>query len=74
MFAGRVSARPPANAPTGAESRKCRRLRGAFRAGLCCDAKGDKMDNVTLIRVVAGVLAVVVVLILVFRMKKKAPR
>ncbi len=32
------------------------------------------MDNVTLIRVVAGVLAVVVVLILVFRMKKKAPR
>jgi hypothetical protein len=32
------------------------------------------MDNVTLIRVVAGVLAVVVVVILLFRMKKKAPR
>jgi len=30
------------------------------------------MDNVTLIRVVAGVLAVVVLLILVFRMKKKS--
>jgi hypothetical protein len=33
-----------------------------------------KMDNVTLIRVVAGILAVVVVVILGFRMKKKAPR
>jgi len=33
-----------------------------------------KMDNVTLIRVVAGVLAVVVFVVLVFRMKKKAPR
>jgi len=32
------------------------------------------LDNVTLIRVVAGVLAVVVFLILVFRMRKKAPR
>jgi hypothetical protein len=32
------------------------------------------MDNVTLIRVVAGVLAVVVLVILIFRMKKKAPR
>jgi hypothetical protein len=32
------------------------------------------MDNVTLIRVVAGVLAGVVFVILVFRMKKKAPR
>ena len=29
------------------------------------------MDNVTLIRVVAGVLAVVVFVVLVFRMKKK---
>jgi hypothetical protein len=29
------------------------------------------LDNVTLIRVVAGVLAVVVFVILVFRMKKK---
>lgn len=32
------------------------------------------MDNVTLIRVVAGILAVVVVVILIFRSKKKAPR
>ena len=32
------------------------------------------MDNVTLIRVVAGILAVVVAIILVFRMKRKAPR
>lgn len=32
------------------------------------------VDNVTLIRVVAGVLAAVVAIILVYRMKKKAPR
>jgi hypothetical protein len=32
------------------------------------------VDNVTLIRVVAGVLAVVVAIILVYRMKRKAPR
>jgi hypothetical protein len=32
------------------------------------------MDNVTLIRVVSGVLAVVVFGTLVFRMKKKAAR
>lgn len=32
------------------------------------------MDNVTLIRVVAGALAVAVLLILIFRMKKRAPR
>ena len=32
------------------------------------------MDNVTLIRVVSGVLAVVVLIILIYRMKKKAPR
>ncbi|MCU1269427.1 MAG: hypothetical protein JWN74_721 [Acidobacteriaceae bacterium] len=32
------------------------------------------MDNVTLIRVVSGVLAVVVFFTLVYRMKKKAPR
>ncbi len=32
------------------------------------------MDNVTLIRVVAGVLAVAVLLILIIRMKKRAPR
>lgn len=31
------------------------------------------MDNITLIRVVAGILAVVVLVILIFRMKKKAP-
>ena len=37
-------------------------------------AQGAYMDNVTLIRVVAGVLAVVVFVVLVFRMKKKAPR
>ena len=32
------------------------------------------MDNVTLIRVVAGILAVVVAIVLVYRMKRKAPR
>ena len=32
------------------------------------------MDNVTLIRVVAGVLAVATLVLLVYRMKKKAPR
>jgi len=32
------------------------------------------MDNVTVIRVVAGILAVIVFFILVYRMKKKAPR
>lgn len=32
------------------------------------------MDNVTLIRVVSGILAVVVAIILVYRMKKKSPR
>ncbi len=32
------------------------------------------MDNVTLIRVVAGILAVCTLIILVYRMKKKAPR
>ena len=32
------------------------------------------MDNVTLIRVIAGFLAVAVVVILIYRMKKKAPR
>ncbi len=32
------------------------------------------MDNVTLIRVVAGVLAVVVAIVLILRMRKKAPR
>jgi hypothetical protein len=32
------------------------------------------MDNVTLIRVVAAVLAVAVLVILIFRMKKRAPR
>jgi hypothetical protein len=32
------------------------------------------MDNVTLIRVVSGIMAVVVFFILVYRMKKRAPR
>jgi hypothetical protein len=32
------------------------------------------MDNISLIRVVSGVLAVVVLFILMYRMKKKAPR
>ncbi len=32
------------------------------------------MDNVTLIRVGSGILAVVVFFILIYRMKKKAPR
>jgi hypothetical protein len=32
------------------------------------------MDNVTLIRVISGVLAAVVFVMLVYRMKKKAPR
>jgi hypothetical protein len=32
------------------------------------------MDNVTLIRVVAGILAVCTFVLLVYRMKKKAPR
>jgi hypothetical protein len=32
------------------------------------------MDNTTLIRIVSGILAVVVLFILIYRMKKKAPR
>jgi hypothetical protein len=32
------------------------------------------MDNVTLIRVVAGILAVCTLLLLIYRMKKKAPK
>jgi hypothetical protein len=32
------------------------------------------VDNVTLIRVVSGILAVVVLAILIYRMKKKAPK
>jgi hypothetical protein len=32
------------------------------------------VDNVTLIRVIAGILAVVVAIILVYRMKRNAPR
>jgi hypothetical protein len=32
------------------------------------------MDNVTLIRIVAGVVAVVILIMLIYRMKKKAPR
>jgi hypothetical protein len=32
------------------------------------------MDTVTMVRVVAGIIAVVVLIALVYRMKKKAPR
>jgi hypothetical protein len=32
------------------------------------------MDTVTMIRVISGVLAVCTLLLLVYRMKKKAPR
>ena len=32
------------------------------------------MDNVTLIRAIAGVLAVCCLLLLIYRMKKKAPK
>jgi hypothetical protein len=32
------------------------------------------METVTLIRVVSGVIAVVVLVMLIYRMKKKAPR
>jgi syndecan domain-containing protein len=32
------------------------------------------MDNITLIRIVSGICAVIVLVILVYRMKKKAPR
>jgi hypothetical protein len=32
------------------------------------------MDGITLIRVVSGILAVVVLIILIYRTKKKAPR
>ncbi len=32
------------------------------------------LDSVTLIRIISGILAVVVFVILLFRMKKKAPR
>ena len=32
------------------------------------------MDNVTMIRVISGILAVCTLVILIYRMKKKAPR
>lgn len=32
------------------------------------------MDNITLIRVIAGVLFVCALVVLIYRMKKKAPR
>jgi hypothetical protein len=32
------------------------------------------MNSVTLIRVVSGILAVIVLVILIYRMKKRAPR
>jgi len=46
-------------------------LTGLLRLGL---KRGEHMDNVTLIRVVAGILAAFVFVILILRMKKKAPR
>lgn len=36
--------------------------------------KRGSMDNVTVIRVIAGILAAFVFVILIFRIKKKAPR
>ncbi len=32
------------------------------------------MDNTTLIRIIAGILAVCTLVLLIYRMKKKAPR
>jgi len=32
------------------------------------------MDNVTLVRIFSGIVAVVVLIALIYRMKKKAPR
>jgi hypothetical protein len=32
------------------------------------------MDSVTMVRVVSGILAVVILVALIYRMKKKAPR
>lgn len=32
------------------------------------------MDNIVLIRIISGILAVVVLMVLIYRMKKKAPR
>lgn len=32
------------------------------------------MDNVSIIRIISGVLAVCTLLLLIYRMKKKAPR
>ena len=32
------------------------------------------MDSVTLIRVISGICAVIVLLVLIYRMKKKSPR
>jgi len=32
------------------------------------------MDNVLLIRIISGILAVVCLILLIYRMKKKAPR
>jgi len=66
--------------PVGCSHLKARRgpavpfdLSLGVSAGLFILAR-RRMDNVTLIRIVAGVLAAVVVVILGFRMKMKAPR
>jgi hypothetical protein len=56
------------------EQRVCDCQKAMLVLGSCVSAIGESMDNVTLIRVVAGILAVIVFVILIFRMKKKAPR
>jgi hypothetical protein len=32
------------------------------------------MDNVTVVRIISGIVAVVILIALIYRMKKKAPR
>ena len=64
---------PAARAASGVCWRFSPRYQGSYVAQHW-RLSGERMDNVTLIRVVAGILAGVVVLILLFRMKKKAPR
>jgi hypothetical protein len=52
----------------------CKSDRGKLQRNELSPMLQPTMDNVTLIRIVAGVLAFVVFVILLFRMKKKAPR
>ena len=49
-------------------------LRGIGAQAVTNRRRGEEMDNVTLIRVISGILAVVVLVILIYRMKKKAPK